>query len=196
MKKSGLRKTSLLALVAAGLIGQAAAREYVSRAPSPAPLQTQALKGEPAPGRVAVEAMERLASLPELPGNAGQAGSRITFYLSGFSSGAGGLSPADDAALAEMVSWQLQILDKEGRKVHFIQGLGSPASPVLGWDGLTAAGESLPGGFYSARLVWQNREGGVYYSGKAGFSLFSQLETRKFSRLNLPLGFLDKFDII
>lgn len=189
MGATGIIKTIFLGLAAAGLISQAAARVYSGRATLPRPLPAPAA-AVPGPERVALEPMERLNGLLE------QTSAQVTFHVRGLDPDTGAVFPVNGDALPEIAVWQLQILDRDGRKVHFMQGSGRPASPALGWDGLTAAGEPAPGGFYSARLVWRDRAGGVHSTGKAGFSLFSQLQSQKFSKLKLDLGFLKNFEIL
>jgi|CXWL01.1.fsa_nt_gi outer membrane protein OmpA-like peptidoglycan-associated protein len=67
--------------------------------------------------------------------------------------------PIGKSAFKDVEAWQIQILDSDGRKVSFIQGLGAPHSPVIPWSGLSAAGEPLPDGFYDAQLIWSDATG-------------------------------------
>jgi len=139
---------------------------------------------------VALEAIEKLT-----PG-AGPAAPRVTFAVRSYDPENDMLQPADAAALEDMASWQLQILDRNGGKVDFIQGRGQPASPVLSWSGLNRNGEPFPGGFYTARFVWMDHADKVYATQKVPFDLFAPLKVPKFAELKLELGFTDGLTLI
>lgn len=188
MSGTGFRKTIFLALIAAGFILQAAAREYITdRAAGARPETPPATTTSPDRETVALETVEKFAAAPGSPAP------QVAFLVRAFDPDMQAMYPADAAELRQMAVWQVQILDRNGRKLHYIQGQGRPASPVIGWDGLGANGEPLPGGFYNARLVWQDRAGNIHTTAKATFSLFSQLQYPKFAELKLDLGFLNNF---
>ena len=56
-------------------------------------------------------------------------------------------------------AWQIQILDSDGRKASYIQGVGAPSSPVIPWSGLSDSGEPLADGFYDAQFIWSDADG-------------------------------------
>ena len=140
--------------------------------------------------QLALEAMEKLT-----PG-AGPAAPRVTFAVRSFDPENDMLLPADAAALEDMASWQLQILDRKGDKVEFIQGQGQPPSPMLSWSGLNRNGEAFPGGFYTARFVWMDHAKNVYATRKVAFDLFAPLKMPKFAELKLDLGFTDGLSLL
>ncbi|MBI4422207.1 MAG: OmpA family protein [Elusimicrobia bacterium] len=80
--------------------------------------------------------------------------------------------PADASALGRLRRWQIQVLDRDGRKVSFIQGVEPPEGGELPWWGLSPDGRALPEGFYRARLVWVEAPGRVESSPEITVSLF------------------------
>lgn len=83
----------------------------------------------------------------------------------------------DEGNLADMRAWRIQIFDRRRRKVSFIQGQNHlPA--LVSWSGISDKGETLPDGFYTAKLVWQNSEKRVYATKAVSFSLLTALEIR------------------
>ncbi len=146
------------------------ARELPAKAPAVAVEQ----------GGLALEAIENLIPSP------GAEPSQITFAVV-----SDGDTPAPDgrSPLEDMTAWQVQILDSSGRKVSFIQGRGEQPPPMLAWSGSTPGGEHLPGGFYSARLVWMDKANKPHAARPVPFNLFSPLKTPKFSELKLDIRF-------
>ena len=137
-----------------------------------------------------------LEAIEKLTPGAGPATPRVTFAVRSFDPENDRLLPADAAALEDMANWQLQILDRSGGKVGFIQGSGQPPSPVLSWSGLARNGEAVPGGFYTARFVWMDRANKVYATQRVGFNLFAPLKMPKFAELKLDLGFTDGLSLL
>ena len=101
---------------------------------------------------VSLQAAERLT----LDGGAIQ--SPVSFFIM-HGSPAKLMYPINQSAFKNVEAWQIQILDSDGRKVSFIQGIGAPSSPVIPWSGLSENGEPLPDGFYDAQLIWADADG-------------------------------------
>ena len=97
--------------------------------------------------------------------------------------------PAGDAELEEMRGWQVQILDRGGRKVAFLQGRGSPSSTTMYWSGFSRSGEPLPSGFYRARLVWTDSGKNAHATGEVSFALFTPLEIRNMADKKLRFSY-------
>ena len=175
-----MRRIILTLVSAAALAAAVCARETL---PMPGELPAKAAPETPVLGGLALEVLENLLPVP------GNAGSRISFaVVEGDAPGGASSSPMDD-----MASWQLQILDSGGKKVSFLQGRGEPPPPVLSWAGVSTGGGQLPGGFYSARLVWKDKADKVYTAPAVRFSLFSQLQMPKFAELKLDFRFAGGF---
>ncbi|PIU20276.1 MAG: hypothetical protein COT18_03110 [Elusimicrobia bacterium CG08_land_8_20_14_0_20_59_10] len=150
--------------------------------PTPQAMQEDAVRVQEDPGPFMLETMEKLT--PDFGGTA----PRVTFAVRNFDPETDAVFYADDLTLEEITMWQLQILDGGGRKIHYFQGQGRPASSTLAWHGLSADGRPFPGGFYNARFVWKDRAGRVHATAKASFNLFSHLPMPKFAKLKLEFA--------
>lgn len=80
--------------------------------------------------------------------------------------------PADASVLGRIRKWQIQVLDRDGRKVSFVQGVEPPEQDDIPWWGVSTDGRPLPDGFYRARLVWLERAGRVESTPEITISLF------------------------
>jgi len=183
----------LVALIPAGFIVQVVARDYAAAFAGAKERQSpqEIVFSENGGGeRLVLETMEKLTSSP------GQTAPLVTFAVRNFDPETDAVFPADDSALQDIAEWQLQILDRSGRKLHFIQGQNRPASSVMGWYGLSGDGTAPPGGLYSARFVWKDRAGMVHATAKTNFNIFAPLEFPKFAKLNLDLRFLNELELI
>ncbi len=132
---------------------------------------------------LALEAIETLtpgADLAEPP---------VTFAVRSFDPEMDESFPVDDTDLAAMRNWQIQIYDRGGRKVGFIQGRGRPYTSMFTWSGLSREGEPLPSGFYSARFVWMDSGKKTHVTGDVSFSLFTPLEIRNLADQKLKFSY-------
>jgi outer membrane protein OmpA-like peptidoglycan-associated protein len=133
--------------------------------------------------QLALEAMEKLT--PETDITAPP----VTFAVRSFDPGMDLFFPVDDTALEVMMSWQLQILDRSGRKVSFIQGRGRPSSPTLVWSGSSENGDPLPSGFYNARFVWLDPANKAHATRETSFTLFTPLKIQDLARQKLKFSY-------
>jgi hypothetical protein len=174
-----MKRLFLTALVAAVLAAAVSAREYISTS-----------AGAPArnapPGQPVIEAVDQnllaLETIERLTPGTDPAAPQITFALRDR------YAPA--AARQDIATWQIQIFNSSAKKVGFIQGRGQPPPPALPWSGLSENGEPLPGGFYTARLVWMNGAKKLYTTQPVSFHLFSRLQMPEFAELefDFPLS--------
>lgn len=133
--------------------------------------------------RLALEAMEKLSADGDVTAPP------VAFAVRIFDPGMDAFLPADDSALGGMLSWQLQILDRGGRKVSFLQGRGRPSSATLPWSGFSETGEPLPSGFYNARLVWLDPANKTHSTRETSFTLFTPLEMRALAERNVKFSY-------
>ncbi|HNW43302.1 MAG TPA: OmpA family protein [Elusimicrobiales bacterium] len=120
--------------------------------------------------QLALEALEKLTPAPDL------SEPPVRFAIRSEDPDFGVLSPVDTEELGDIQAWQLQILDRSGRKVSFIQGKGRLPGAILPWSGLSDGGEPLPSGFYNARLAWLGADKKARATKNVSFSLFTPLE--------------------
>jgi outer membrane protein OmpA-like peptidoglycan-associated protein len=97
----------------------------------------------------------------------------------------------DDGSLADARAWQIQIFDRRGRKVSFIQGRNNPP-PLVAWDGVADSGEPLPDGFYEAAFGWQDAKKKLYTAPKISFSLLTAMEIRSLADWKLKFAYTDE----
>jgi len=136
---------------------------------------------ETADRRLTLEAMEKLTpSLTEHP---------VTFAIRTGDPETGDLLPVDVTGLNDISAWQIQILDRSGRKVGFIQGRSRPPSDAIPWSGFSSDGEPLPDGFYSAKFVWMDSGKRVHTTDKTSFSLLTPLAIKGLSDRKLKLDY-------
>lgn len=183
MKEKRAGKIIIAGILAAGL---SAAVFATGSNPVRFPVQEKVVPENQDRNRLVLEAMEKLTP------DTGRAAYPVTFAVRDFDFETDAVYQADDSALKGMVSWQLQILDSSGRKVHFIQSRGRPSSAIMPWSGLSGGGKPFPGGFYSARFVWMDSAGQVHVTPRTTFHLFTPLATPKFAELKLNLAFIGK----
>ena len=98
--------------------------------------------------------------------------------------------------IGKMRTWQIQIFDRDERKVSFLQGSGEPPQGLIKWYGIDNDGKSLPNGFYSARLVWADEAGKLRKTKFISISLLSIEEMRDFLGPFVSLSFADEGLII
>lgn len=183
MKPTGAKNMVLIALLTAVSITVVFALDYgPGGVPVPQAMREEAVHVQEDLGPFVLETMEKLT--PDF----GATAPRVMFAVRNFDPEIDALFAADDLTLDEITMWQLQILDGGGRKVHYIQGQGRPASSTLAWHGLSDDGRPFPGGFYNARFVWKDSAGKVHATAKASFNLFSPLPMPKFAKLKLEFA--------
>ena len=90
-----------------------------------------------------------------------------------------------EPGLEAAAAWQIQVYDRKGVKVAFVQGTGRPGAAAISWDGTGPDGEPLPDGFYEARLVWMDSAGRPRATRKEPVSLVTPLEIRVLAGRNL-----------
>lgn len=133
--------------------------------------------------KLALEAVETLtpsADLAEPP---------VLFAIRSFDPEMDESFPVDDSELATVLNWQIQIFDRGGLKVGFLQGRGRPYSSTFAWPGLSSNGEPLPSGFYSARFIWMDPGKKAHATGDVSFSLFTPLEIRSLAERKLKFSY-------
>jgi hypothetical protein len=173
-----------MAIAAAGLAAAVSARESLSgSAPASRELPAGYVIETGEQSRLALEALENLTPVPNA------VGPQITFAVRDSVA----LWQDGGSALEDMTTWQIQILNSSGKKVSFIQGSGQTPGPLLSWSGLSQDGEPLPGGFYTARLVWTDKTKKAYASQAVSFNLFSGLKMPKFAELEFDFRFIGGF---
>jgi outer membrane protein OmpA-like peptidoglycan-associated protein len=134
--------------------------------------------------RLTLDAMERLTpNLTEAP---------VTFTILTGDPETGDLFPVDETELNGISSWQLQILDRTGRKVSFIQGRDKPSSIIIPWPGFSDSGEPLPDGFYTARFIWLDSAGKGHSTDKTSVTLFTPLSIKNLADRKLKLTYTDE----
>lgn len=134
--------------------------------------------------KLTLEAMERLTpSLTEDP---------VTFAIRIGDPEIGTFFPVDETELNDISAWQIQILDRSGRKVSFVQGRNKPSSVMIPWSGFSNSGEPLPDGFYAAKFVWMDSGKRVHTTGKTSFSLFTPLEIKELADRKLKLNYTNE----
>lgn len=134
--------------------------------------------------RMTLEAMERLTpNLTESP---------VTFAIRTGDPETDAFFPVDETELNDISAWQIQIFDRSGRKVGFIQGRNNPSSLTVPWSGFSNNGEPLPDGFYAAKFVWRDSAGRGHAAGKTSFSLFTPPAIKKLSDRKLKLNYTEE----
>lgn len=98
------------------------------------------------------------------------------------------MHPISQSAFKDIKAWQIQILNSDGRKVSFIQGVGAPSSPIIPWSGLSETGVPLPDGFYDAQLIWSDA-GGSHKTPARKVGLLTPPSLRALFRFQLKLDY-------
>jgi flagellar motor protein MotB len=94
--------------------------------------------------------------------------------------------PAEDSGIS---AWQIQVFDRTGRKVSYLQGAGSPADASIPWSGTAPDGQPLPDGFYDVRFAWVDGQGRPHASGRESLSLATPLEIRALAGRKLAFSY-------
>ena len=97
----------------------------------------------------------------------------------------------DDGGLSDASAWQIQIFDRRGRKVSFVQGNGVPPA-LVSWSGISDSGEPLPDGSYDATFGWRDSARRIHTTKKITFSLMSSMEVRGLTDWKLRFKYTDE----
>jgi len=97
----------------------------------------------------------------------------------------------DEGGLEGAGTWQIQIFDRRGRKVSFVQGEKNPP-PLVSWSGTSYKGEPLPDGFYTATFGWRDPGGKFHTTKPVSFTLLSAMEIRGLADWKLRFQYTDE----
>jgi len=132
---------------------------------------------------VLLEAREKLTPAPTEP--------PVRFAIRNKDPRTGLFYAVDEGSLADVAAWQIQIFDRRGSKVSFLQGRSYPP-PVVSWAGLSESGDPLPDGFYEAKFGWQDSRKKARSTKKVSFTLLTSLELRSLADWKLKFLYTEE----